>query len=213
MKMWLLLTDAYAYSQNTSISLPLSNPCPLSQYHNLQTSPSLSISISQPSSFSPQDDMSSVGYFQTSVNRSNRAPTLESPRIEITAYGQFSEDEVENNSVPSGQASQFHSDINFAKCRLLSWPHLPQPSEQRVFPQLPFRCIIVRIRLFVQLRQLAAELALAVSLRLPERFLISAVLHPRCFSTTFSVRFSPYKYHRRQLGGHPRLATKFSLWW
>lgn len=94
------LTDAYGYSQNTSISLPLSNPCPGSQYHNLQTSPSLSISISQPSSFSPQDDMSSVGYFQTSGPRSNGAPTLESPRIEITAYGQFPEDEVEENSVP-----------------------------------------------------------------------------------------------------------------
>ncbi|XP_016419114.1 nuclear factor of activated T-cells, cytoplasmic 1 [Sinocyclocheilus rhinocerous] len=92
--------DAYGYSQNTSISLPLSNPCPPSQYHNLQSSPSLSISISQPSSFSPQDDMSSVVYFQTSGTRSNGAPTLESPRIEITAYGQFSEDEVEENSVP-----------------------------------------------------------------------------------------------------------------
>lgn len=100
MKVWLHLTDAYGYGQNTSISLPLSNPCPASQYHNLQTSPSLSISISQPSSFSPQDDMSSVGYFQTSGPRSNGAPTLESPRIEITAYGQFPEDEVEENSVP-----------------------------------------------------------------------------------------------------------------
>uniref|UniRef100_A0A8C1IH31 Nuclear factor of activated T cells 1 n=1 Tax=Cyprinus carpio TaxID=7962 RepID=A0A8C1IH31_CYPCA len=92
--------DAYGYSQNTSIPLPLSNPCPPSQYHNLQTSPSLSISISQPSSFSPQDDMTSVGYFQTSGTRSNGAPTLESPRIEITAYGQFPEDEVEENSIP-----------------------------------------------------------------------------------------------------------------
>ncbi|KAI2652974.1 Nuclear factor of activated T-cells, cytoplasmic 1 [Labeo rohita] len=92
--------DAYGYSQNTSISLALSNPCPPSQYHNLQTSPSLSISISQPSSFSPQDDLSSVGYFQTSGTRSNGAPTLESPRIEITAYGQFPEDEVEENNVP-----------------------------------------------------------------------------------------------------------------
>lgn len=44
--------------------------------------------------------MSSVGYFQTSGPRSNGAPTLESPRIEITAYGQFPEDEVEDNSVP-----------------------------------------------------------------------------------------------------------------
>ncbi|XP_051526672.1 nuclear factor of activated T-cells, cytoplasmic 1-like [Myxocyprinus asiaticus] len=92
--------DAYSYSPNTSIGLPLSNPCPSSQYHNLQTNPSLSISISQPSSFSPQDDMSPVGYFQTSGPRSNGAPTLESPRIEITAYGQFAEDEVEDNSVP-----------------------------------------------------------------------------------------------------------------
>ncbi|XP_065144927.1 nuclear factor of activated T-cells, cytoplasmic 1 [Paramisgurnus dabryanus] len=91
--------DVYSYSPNTTISLPLSNPCPSSQYHNLQTA-SLSISISQPSSFSPHDDMSTVGYFQTSGPRSNGAPTLESPRIEITAYGQFPEDAVEENSMP-----------------------------------------------------------------------------------------------------------------
>ncbi|TRY88259.1 hypothetical protein DNTS_022638 [Danionella cerebrum] len=89
------LTNAYSYNQNTSISLPLGNPFPPSQYHNLQ-----SISINQPSSFSPHDDMSSVGYFQPSGPRSNGAPTLESPRIEITAYGQFPEDEVEENTVP-----------------------------------------------------------------------------------------------------------------
>ncbi|KAI7798945.1 nuclear factor of activated T-cells, partial [Triplophysa rosa] len=92
--------DAYSYGQNTSISLSQSNPCPPSQYHNLQSSSSMSISISQPSSFPPHDDMSTVGYFQTSGPRSNGAPTLESPRIEITAYGQFPEDEVEENSIP-----------------------------------------------------------------------------------------------------------------
>ncbi|XP_056598033.1 nuclear factor of activated T-cells, cytoplasmic 1 [Triplophysa dalaica] len=92
--------DAYSYSQNTSITLSQSNPCPPSHYHDLQSSSSMSISISQPSTFSPHDDMSTVGYFQTSGPRSNGAPTLESPRIEITAYGQFPEDEVEENSIP-----------------------------------------------------------------------------------------------------------------
>lgn len=32
-----------------------------------------------------------------------------------------------------GQASQFHSDINIAKYRRLSWSHLSQPGKQRVF--------------------------------------------------------------------------------
>lgn len=39
-----------------------------------------------------------MGFYQSSVP--NGAPPLESPRIEITAYGQFPEDEVEKSSLP-----------------------------------------------------------------------------------------------------------------
>ncbi|KAL0166557.1 hypothetical protein M9458_038401, partial [Cirrhinus mrigala] len=155
------------------------NPCPPSQYHNLQTSPSLSISISQPSSFSPQDDMSSVGYFQTSGTRSNGAPTLESPRIEITAYGQRTASLDINSakrrrpasSVSSrschSEASSYESGFSY------NYDNSPQNS--------------------------------------PWQFLLSAVVHPRCFSSPFSIRFTPYQYHRRQLDGNPRLPTKFSF--
>ncbi|XP_017310797.1 nuclear factor of activated T-cells, cytoplasmic 1 isoform X1 [Ictalurus punctatus] len=90
--------DAYSYTPNISLSLQLSSPCLPTQYHNLQTSPSISVSISQPSSFSPSEDMGSMGYYQSSGP--NGAPALESPRIEITAYGQFPEDEVEENNAP-----------------------------------------------------------------------------------------------------------------
>ncbi|XP_030645058.1 nuclear factor of activated T-cells, cytoplasmic 1 [Chanos chanos] len=92
--------DAYNYTPNVSLSLPLGNPCMTSQYHNLQSSPAISVSVSQPPSFSPHGDMSNAGYCQSSSTRANGAPTLESPRIEITAYGQFSEEEVEESSMP-----------------------------------------------------------------------------------------------------------------
>ncbi|XP_046691006.1 nuclear factor of activated T-cells, cytoplasmic 1 isoform X3 [Silurus meridionalis] len=42
--------------------------------------------------------MGSMGYYQSSGP--NGAPALESPRIEITAYSQFPEDEVEENNAP-----------------------------------------------------------------------------------------------------------------
>lgn len=93
-----LSADAYSYTPNISLSLPLSSPCLPTQYHNLQTSPSISVSVSQPASFSPSEDMGSMGYYQSSGP--NGAPALESPRIEITAYGQFPEDEVEENNAP-----------------------------------------------------------------------------------------------------------------
>lgn len=44
--------------------------------------------------------MTPGGYFQSSGSGPNGAPALESPRIEITAYSQFPEDEVEENSIP-----------------------------------------------------------------------------------------------------------------
>ncbi|KAK3532554.1 hypothetical protein QTP86_024139 [Hemibagrus guttatus] len=93
-----LSAETYSYTPNISLSLPLSSPCLPTQYHNLQTSPSISVSISQPSSYTTSEDMGSMGYYQSSGP--NGAPALESPRIEITAYGQFPEDEVEENNAP-----------------------------------------------------------------------------------------------------------------
>ncbi|XP_056154506.1 nuclear factor of activated T-cells, cytoplasmic 1 isoform X2 [Lampris incognitus] len=92
--------DAYSYTPNVSLSLPLDNPCLPSQYHSLQTGPIISVSVSQPPSYEAQDDMSHAGYYSSSSVRPNGAPTLESPRIEITAYGQFPEDEVEESNLP-----------------------------------------------------------------------------------------------------------------
>ncbi|XP_034560022.1 nuclear factor of activated T-cells, cytoplasmic 1 [Notolabrus celidotus] len=92
--------DAYGYTPNVSLSLPLGSPCLPSQYHSLQTSPVISVSVSEPHSYDTQEDMRAVGYYSTSSVRPNGAPTLESPRIEITAYGQFPEDEVEESSLP-----------------------------------------------------------------------------------------------------------------
>ncbi|XP_049606059.1 nuclear factor of activated T-cells, cytoplasmic 1 [Syngnathus scovelli] len=87
--------DAYGYTPNVSLSLPLGNPCLAPQYLSLQTSPV--ISISEAHVFDGQDDLSAVGYYPV---RPNGAPALESPRIEITAYGQFPEDEVEQDRLP-----------------------------------------------------------------------------------------------------------------
>ncbi|XP_072226887.1 nuclear factor of activated T-cells, cytoplasmic 1 [Leuresthes tenuis] len=95
--------DAYGYTPNVSLSLPLGNPCLPSQYHGLQTSPTISVSVSEPHSYDSQDDMRAAGYFSSSSVRPNGAPTLESPRIEITAYGQFPEDEVEESNLPVGK--------------------------------------------------------------------------------------------------------------
>ncbi|XP_023250658.1 nuclear factor of activated T-cells, cytoplasmic 1-like [Seriola lalandi dorsalis] len=92
--------DAYGYTPNVSLSLPLGNPCIPSQYHSLQSSPTISVSVSEPHSYDTQDDMTGAGYYSSSSTRPNGAPTLESPRIEITAYGQFPEDEVEESSLP-----------------------------------------------------------------------------------------------------------------
>uniref|UniRef100_A0A669AWC6 Nuclear factor of activated T cells 1 n=1 Tax=Oreochromis niloticus TaxID=8128 RepID=A0A669AWC6_ORENI len=92
--------DAYGYTPNVSLSLPLGNPCLSSQYHSLQSSPAISVSVTEPHSYDSQDDMRAAGYFSSTSIRPNGAPTLESPRIEITAYGQFPEDEVEERNLP-----------------------------------------------------------------------------------------------------------------
>ncbi|XP_061903145.1 probable phospholipid-transporting ATPase IIB isoform X4 [Entelurus aequoreus] len=90
--------DAYGYTPNVSLSLPLGNPCLAPQYLSLQSSPI--ISVSEPHDFEGHDDMSVAAAYYSSGARPNGAPTLESPRIEITAYGQFPEDRVEEDRSP-----------------------------------------------------------------------------------------------------------------
>nr|XP_040045313.1 nuclear factor of activated T-cells, cytoplasmic 1 isoform X1 [Gasterosteus aculeatus aculeatus] len=88
--------EAYGYTPNVSLSIPLGNPCLPSQYHSLQSSPI--ISVAEPHGYNAQDDMRAAGYY--SASRPSGAPALESPRIEITAYGQFPEEEVEESNLP-----------------------------------------------------------------------------------------------------------------
>ncbi|KAJ4927679.1 hypothetical protein JOQ06_015482 [Pogonophryne albipinna] len=92
--------DAYGYTPNVSLSLPLGNPCLPSQYLSLKSGPTISVSVTEPHSYDSQEDMRAGGYYSSSSVRPNGAPTLESPRIEITAYGQFPEDEVEETNLP-----------------------------------------------------------------------------------------------------------------
>lgn len=94
--------DAFGYTPNVTLSLPLSAPCLPSQYHSLQSSPTISVTVDLHQgnfdSSSPQDELRAAGYY--SSPRPNGAPALESPRIEITAYSQFTEDEVEESALP-----------------------------------------------------------------------------------------------------------------
>lgn len=91
--------DAYGYMPN-KLPSPLGN-CPTAQYHNLQSSPIISVSVIEPHSYdNNQDDMSMAGYYSSSSTHPNGALSLESPRIEITAYGQLPDDEVEESSLP-----------------------------------------------------------------------------------------------------------------
>ncbi|XP_028326403.1 nuclear factor of activated T-cells, cytoplasmic 1-like isoform X2 [Gouania willdenowi] len=91
--------DAYSYAPNVSLSLPLGvgNPCLAAQYHTLQSGPVISVSSCHQSSYSLQNDTHiASGYYHGL--KPNGAPALESPRIEITAYSQYPEDEVEERS-------------------------------------------------------------------------------------------------------------------
>ncbi|XP_072304241.1 nuclear factor of activated T-cells, cytoplasmic 1 [Eucyclogobius newberryi] len=93
--------DAFSYTPS-SLSLPLSAPCLPSQFHSLQSSPTISITEAHHNHHgnfdSPQDKLRASVYY--SSPRPNGAPALESPRIEITAYSQFTEDEVEESALP-----------------------------------------------------------------------------------------------------------------
>ncbi|XP_056300628.1 nuclear factor of activated T-cells, cytoplasmic 1-like [Pseudoliparis swirei] len=90
--------DAYSYTPNVSLSLPLGmgNPCLATQYHTLQSSPVISVSSCHQTGYGLQNDNS--GYYLPHGLRPNGAPALESPRIEITAYSQYPEDEVEESN-------------------------------------------------------------------------------------------------------------------
>ncbi|XP_029701397.1 nuclear factor of activated T-cells, cytoplasmic 1 isoform X2 [Takifugu rubripes] len=57
----------------------------------------------EPHSYDNRDDVSTAGYYSSSNIHPNGAPSLESPRIEITAYGQFPEDTVEESSLPAAK--------------------------------------------------------------------------------------------------------------
>lgn len=93
--------DSYSYTPNVSLPLPLgmANPCLATQYHALQSSPIISVSSCHQTGYSLQTDnhAASGNYFPHSL-RANGAPALESPRIEITAYSQCHESEVEEIS-------------------------------------------------------------------------------------------------------------------
>ncbi|XP_037311018.2 nuclear factor of activated T-cells, cytoplasmic 1-like [Pungitius pungitius] len=93
--------DAYSYTPNVSLSLPvgMGNPCFATQYHTLQSSPVISVSSCHQTGYSLQNDNHAApGYYLPHGLRPNGAPALESPRIEITAYSQYPEDEVEESS-------------------------------------------------------------------------------------------------------------------
>ncbi|XP_029023244.1 nuclear factor of activated T-cells, cytoplasmic 1 [Betta splendens] len=92
--------EAYGYTPNISLSLPLGNPCLPAQYHSLQSSPAISVSVPEPHGYDAQDEARASGFYSSSGVRPNGAPALESPRIEITAYGQFPEDAVEESGLP-----------------------------------------------------------------------------------------------------------------
>ncbi|KAL0962602.1 hypothetical protein UPYG_G00342370 [Umbra pygmaea] len=90
--------DAYNYTPNVTLSL--GNSCLPSEHHSLQSGHTISVTISQPSSYGAHNDMRMVDYCSSPSIHPNGSPALESPRIEITAYGQFPEDGVESDDLP-----------------------------------------------------------------------------------------------------------------
>ncbi|XP_031432432.1 nuclear factor of activated T-cells, cytoplasmic 1 isoform X2 [Clupea harengus] len=102
--------DAFNYTPNVSLSLPLGmgNPYLANQYHSMQTSPVISVTSCQQNSYSMHEDTVAAGYYLLP----NGAPPLESPRIEITAYGQFAEDEVEESGSADPVAAKQRNMVN-----------------------------------------------------------------------------------------------------
>ncbi|XP_069051073.1 nuclear factor of activated T-cells, cytoplasmic 1 isoform X2 [Lepisosteus oculatus] len=97
--------EAFSYAPNVSLTLPLSmgNPCLSTPYHNLQSSPVISVSSNHQLGYGGHEDNGAPGYYLSPSIRPNGAPALESPRIEITPYtglhhgNQFPEDEIEES--------------------------------------------------------------------------------------------------------------------
>uniref|UniRef100_A0A3Q2QF67 Nuclear factor of activated T cells 1 n=1 Tax=Fundulus heteroclitus TaxID=8078 RepID=A0A3Q2QF67_FUNHE len=91
--------DAYNYTPNVSLPVGMGNPCLSTQYHTLQSSPVIPVSSCHQTGYIAQNDNHAAsGYYLPQGLRRNGAPALESPRIEITAYSQYPEDEVEASS-------------------------------------------------------------------------------------------------------------------
>ncbi|XP_061676013.1 nuclear factor of activated T-cells, cytoplasmic 1-like isoform X1 [Syngnathoides biaculeatus] len=90
--------DPFSYTPNVTLSLPLGmgNPCLATQYHTLQSSPVISVTSCHQTGYNYQNDnLVASGYYLPHGLRTNGAPALESPRIEITAYSQCPDDQVE----------------------------------------------------------------------------------------------------------------------
>ncbi|KAJ8353999.1 hypothetical protein SKAU_G00215660 [Synaphobranchus kaupii] len=94
--------DAFNYTPNVTLSLPISmgNPCLSTQYHSLHSGSIIPMSSCHQDGYGLHNNSGASGYYLTPNLRPNGAPALESPRIEITAYGQFPEDEMEENTLP-----------------------------------------------------------------------------------------------------------------
>ncbi|MFT7816307.1 nuclear factor of activated T-cells, cytoplasmic 1-like isoform X2 [Arapaima gigas] len=95
--------DAFTYAPNVSMSLPfnMGNPCLPSQYHGLPSSPIISVTSCHQAAYQAVlEDTGVSGFYLSPGHRPNGAPALESPRIEITAYSQFPEDEAEESRAP-----------------------------------------------------------------------------------------------------------------
>ncbi|XP_058274892.1 nuclear factor of activated T-cells, cytoplasmic 1-like isoform X1 [Hemibagrus wyckioides] len=90
--------EAFSYTPNVSLSLPLgmATPCLASQYHNLQSSPVISVSSCHQASYGLHESTMAPNYYFSGL-RPNGAPPLERPRIEITSYGQMPEEQVEES--------------------------------------------------------------------------------------------------------------------
>ncbi|XP_028835299.1 nuclear factor of activated T-cells, cytoplasmic 1-like isoform X2 [Denticeps clupeoides] len=103
--------DALTYTPNVSLSLPLGmgNPCLATQYHNLQNSPVISITSCHQTGYAIHEDTLTSGYYLPHGLRPNGAPPLESPRIEITTYSQYPEEEVEESSSVDPMAKRVNS--------------------------------------------------------------------------------------------------------
>lgn len=96
---YFVFPEAYSYTPNVSLSLGMGNPCLATQYHTLQTSPVISVTSCHQTGYGLQNENHAAsGYYLPHCLRPNVAPALESPRIEITAYSHYPEDEVEESS-------------------------------------------------------------------------------------------------------------------